>query len=111
MSKIAIQLSDDRSIIGYASESTAEAQSKYESWTLVASNPVFSIDNMYSWTVRESDNTLVHISTMLTPEEESHKSAKELTDIILANSTDIEDIKKSVMLLTNMQLNATTGGN
>lgn len=71
MSKIAIKLNDDRNIIGYASESTAEAQSKYEGWTLVDSDPAFSIDNMFSWTVRESDNVLVHISTGMAPNEES----------------------------------------
>lgn len=41
-----------------------------EGWTLVESDPAFSIDNKYSWTIRESDNKLVHISTGMTPDEE-----------------------------------------
>ena len=34
------------------------------------SDPAFSIDKMYKWTVRESDGLLVHISTGMTPDEE-----------------------------------------
>ena len=70
--KIAVQLDDDRNITGiYGSpESGAEKQSKIEGWTLVDSNPAFSIDEMYKWTVRESDGLLVHISTGMTPDEE-----------------------------------------
>ncbi|WDT66114.1 hypothetical protein NV391_02595 [Companilactobacillus crustorum] len=70
--KIAIQLNSDRNIIGiYSSpESGAEQQSKIEGWTLVDSDPAFSIDEMFKWTVRKSDNKLVHISTGMTPDEE-----------------------------------------
>lgn len=70
--KIAVQLDDDRNITGiYGSpESGAEKQSKIDGWTLVDSNPAFSIDEMYKWTVRESDGLLVHISTGMTPDEE-----------------------------------------
>jgi hypothetical protein len=70
--KIAIQLNPDRNIIGiYSSpESGAEQQSKIEGWTLVDSDPAFSIENKELWTVRESDNVLVHISTGMTPDEE-----------------------------------------
>ena len=70
--KIAIQLNSDRNITGiYSSpESGAEQQSKIDGWTLVDSNPAFSIDESFKWTVRESDNKLVHISTGMTPDEE-----------------------------------------
>lgn len=47
--------------------------SKYKlkkGWLLVESNPAFSIENKELWTVRESDNVLVHISTGMTPDEE-----------------------------------------
>lgn len=70
--KIAVQLDDDRNITGiYGSpESGAEKQSKIDGWILVDSDPAFSIDKMYKWTVRESDGLLVHISTGMTPDEE-----------------------------------------
>ena len=70
--KIAIKLDENRNIIGiYSSpESGAEQQSKIEGWTLVDSDPAFSIENKELWTVRESDNVLVHISTGMTPDEE-----------------------------------------
>ncbi|QMT84191.1 hypothetical protein [Companilactobacillus pabuli] len=70
--KIAVQLDDDRNITGiYGSpESGAEKQSKIDGWILVDSDPAFSIDEMYKWTVRESDGLLVHISTGMTPDEE-----------------------------------------
>lgn len=70
--KISLELDDNRSIIGInnTNENAAEAQSKYDGWTLVESDPAFSIDNMYLWTVRESDGLLVHISTGMTPDEE-----------------------------------------
>lgn len=47
--------------------------SKYKlkkNWLLVESNPAFSIENKELWTIRESDNVLVHISTGMTPDEE-----------------------------------------
>lgn len=73
--KIAIQLDADRNIIGTVTtnELGAELQVKLfsdQGWVLVDSDPAFSIDNKYSWTIRESDNKLVHISTGMTPDEE-----------------------------------------
>ncbi|WP_125764402.1 hypothetical protein [Companilactobacillus hulinensis] len=72
MSKVAIQLDDSRKIIGYASENTAEAQSQFEGWILVDNDPAFLVGDMYFWTVRESDNKLVHIATGMTPDEETN---------------------------------------
>lgn len=43
---------------------------KDKGWIIVESNPFFNYLNKYDWTVRESDNTLVHISTGMTPDEE-----------------------------------------
>lgn len=110
--KIAVQLNSDRNIIDtYLSpEEGAKLQvQKYsnQGWILVDSDPAFSIDNKYSWTVRESDNKLVHISTGLTPDEETQKSSTELTNLVLAQGTDIEQIKQSITALTNMQLGTT----
>lgn len=114
MAQIAVMVTNNI-ISDFADENSAKEQSKVQGWILVDNDPAFSPSEMFRWTVRSSDNVLVHVDTMLTPEEESHKSTKELTDIVLANSSDIEDIKKSVMLLTNMKLNPdatpTTGGN
>lgn len=70
--KISIKLDADRNIIGVnnTNDSAAEAQSKIKGWSLIESNPAFSIENKELWTVRESDNALVHISTGFTPDEE-----------------------------------------
>lgn len=70
--KIAIKLDENRNIIGInaTNDYAAEQQSKIDGWTLVDSNPAFSIDESFKWTVRESDNKLVHISTGMTPDEE-----------------------------------------
>ena len=70
--KIAVQLDDDRNInrINATSDYAAEKQSEVEGWMLVRSNVDFSISNKDIWTVRKSDNILVHISTGMTPDEE-----------------------------------------
>lgn len=73
--KIAVQVNSDRNIIGTVttSELGAELQAKLfkdKGWVLVDSDPAFSITESYLWTVRESDNKLVHISTGMTPDEE-----------------------------------------
>jgi hypothetical protein len=69
MDQIAVKL-DNTAIIGVV---VGRAVSKYESekgWRLVENDPAFSVDSVSSWTVRESDNKLVHISTGMTPDEE-----------------------------------------
>lgn len=73
--KIAIQLNDDRNIIGTVttSELGAELQVKLfkdKGWTLVDNDPAFLNSESYLWTIRESDNKLVHVSTGMTPDEE-----------------------------------------
>jgi hypothetical protein len=73
--KIAVQLDKDRNVVNtnVTNEFGAELQVKLfgdKGWTLVDSNPAFSIDESFKWTVRESDNKLVHISTGMTPDEE-----------------------------------------
>ena len=74
--KIAIQLDSDRNVIGTVTtnELGAELQVKLfkdKGWTLVESNPAFLNAESDLWTVRQSDNKLVHISTGMTPSEES----------------------------------------
>lgn len=71
--EIAVYLDDDRNIINVndTNDVAAEKQAKEKGWTLILnSDQAFSIDEMYKWTVRESDNKLVHISTGMTPDEE-----------------------------------------
>ena len=71
--EIAVYLDGDRNIIGVNSTNdiAAEKQANEKGWTLIQnSDPTFSIDNMYEWTVRESDGLLVHKSTGMTPDEE-----------------------------------------
>lgn len=70
--KIAVKLNEDKIVINTnnTNEKAAKEQAKKEGWTLVESDPAFSIETEYLWTVRESDNKLVHISTGMTPDEE-----------------------------------------
>ena len=70
--KIAVQLDDDRNIVGInaTNDYAAEQQSKINGWILIQSDPAFLVSESYLWTVRETDNTLVHISTGMTPDEE-----------------------------------------
>lgn len=70
--KIAVKLNQDNSIqyTNATNEDSALKQSRYDGWTLVDSDPAFSSAESYLWTVRETDNTLVHISTGMTPDEE-----------------------------------------
>lgn len=73
--KIAIKLDEDRNILNVnnTNEYGSELQVKLfgdKGWTLVDNDPAFSVAESYLWTVRESDNTLVHTSTGMTPDEE-----------------------------------------
>lgn len=71
--EIAVYLDDGRNIIGVNNTNNlaAEMQANEKGWTLIQnSDPAFSIDEMYKWTVRESDNKLIHKSTGMTPDEE-----------------------------------------
>lgn len=96
--KIAVQLNADRNIIGTVttSEFGAELQVKLfkdKGWTLVESDPAFSSAESYLWSVRESDNKLVHISTGMTPDEETTQANALLGKnvgqaIVTANSAD-----------------------
>lgn len=70
--KIAVKLNNNKSVSEaylYPEEGAIE-QSKLVNWALVDNNQCFSISEMYLWTIRESDNVLVHISTGMTPDEE-----------------------------------------
>ena len=94
--EIAVYLDDGRNIIGVNSTNNiaAEKQANEKGWVLIQnSDPAFSIDEMFKWTVRESDNKLVHISTGMTPDEETTQANALLGKnvgqaIVTANSAD-----------------------
>lgn len=109
--KIAIQLDDDRNIIGTVttSEFGAELQVKLfkdKGWTLVDNDPAFSSSDSYLWTVRESDNKLVYLSDNQTPEERNQTSITALTQDGLATKMTTVQLQTAVTALTksNFQL-------
>lgn len=110
--KIAVQLNNDRNIThsNVTNEFGAELQVKLfkdKGWTLVESDPAFLVDEAYLWTVRESDNKLVHISSRKTPEEESQDNITELTKGNLANQMTGVQLQTAVTALTKSNLQLT----
>lgn len=103
--KIAVQLDPDRNIIHVNDTSEDGAKLQIEKfsdkgWTLVESDPAFSIETEYLWTVRESDTKLVHISTGLTPDEETKASLVELTKDQLKDSLTKDQLQTALTTLT-----------
>lgn len=94
--KIAVTLNSDGYIgeINDTNESAAINQAKKKGWMVVDSDPTFAFHELYLWTVRKSDNTLVHIATNQTPEEEKNAVITQLTLQNLSLSNDISDLKK-----------------
>ena len=97
--KIAVQVDDGKNIINInnTNEDGARKQAETygnEGWVLVNSVPTFSIDQKHLWTVRSGDNVLVHIDTNQTPEEEKNTVITKLTLQNLAQSNEIEELKK-----------------
>ena len=108
--EIAIELDDDRNIIGVNNTNNlaAETQANEKGWTLIQnSDPAFSIENMYEWTVRESDSKLVHISTGKTPDEENKDALAELTKQNLAGQLTDTQVQAAVTDLTKQNLQLT----
>lgn len=102
MSKISIIIDKNNSISNILNFAVNNGD-----YVVVEDNPSFKVSERFQWTIRQSDNVLVHKSTGLTPEEESQKSSTEITNVLMANAKDIDDIKQSITALTSMQL----GGN
>lgn len=101
--EIAVYLDDGRNIIGVNSTNNlaAEMQANEKGWTLIQnSDPAFSIDEMFKWTVRQSDNKLVHISTGLTPDEETKESLTNLTKEQLNDSLTKAQLQMALTTLT-----------
>lgn len=110
--KIAVQLNADRNIIGTVttSEFGAELQVKLfkdKGWTLVESDPAFYVNEIYLWTVRESDNKLVYLSDNQTTEERNQNNITELTKGNLANQMTGVQLQTAVTALTKSNLQLT----
>lgn len=103
--KIAVQLDDNRNIVGTVTtnELGAELQVKLfsnQGWVLVDSDPTFSSAESYLWTIRESDNKLVHISTGMIPDEETKESLTNLTKQQLNDSLTKAQLQMALTTLT-----------
>lgn len=101
--EIAVYLDDDRNIIGVNNTNNlaAEIQANEKGWTLIQnSDPAFLITESYLWTVRASDNKLVHRSTGLTPDEETKTSLVELTKDQLKDSLTKDQLQTALTTLT-----------
>ncbi|KAE9557892.1 hypothetical protein [Companilactobacillus bobalius] len=101
--KISVYLDDDRNIIGVNNTSNiaAEMQATEKGWTLIQNSDLaFSIENMYEWTVRESDNKLVHKSTGKTPDEEMKNTIKILTEGQLNGQLTDKQVQEAVTAMT-----------
>lgn len=107
MNRMAVKLNVYGSVSDVAPYPYSYNQKSENGWVFVEEDLRILKEDIHLWTVRQSDNVLVHKSTGLTPEEESQKSATEMTNILMGNAKDIEDIKQSITALTSMQL----GGN
>ena len=109
MMKIAVQLDDDRNIVGInaTNDYAAQQQSKIDGWTLIQSDPAFLVSESYLWTVRETDNTLVHISTGMTPSEETKHAISELTKQNLTGQLTNTQVQAAVTALTKQNLQLT----
>lgn len=101
--EIAVYLDDDRNIIGVNNTNNlaAEKQANEKGWVLIQnSDPAFPIDEMFKWTVRESDNKLIHKSTGMTPDEETKTSLVELTKDQLKDSLTKDQLQMALTTLT-----------
>ena len=108
--EIAVYLDDGRNIIGVNNTNNlaAEMQANEKGWTLIQnSDPAFSIENKELWTVRESDNVLVHISTGMTPDEETKHAISELTKQNLTGQMTNSQVQSAVTALTKQNLQLT----
>lgn len=100
--EIAVYLDDSRNIINVndTNDIAAEKQAKEKGWILIQSDPAFLVSESYLWTVRESDNKLVHISTGLTPDEETKVSLVGLTKDQLKDSLTKDQLQMALTTLT-----------
>lgn len=103
MVKIAITLSDNGNVMDFIDYPYSMNQ-KGSNLIFVEKPIGFSIDNMYEWTVRESDNTLVHISTGLTPDEETKASLADLTKDQLKGQLMDNQVQQAITTMTKQAI-------
>ena len=97
MAKIYVHLTESGNIF----ECSTEFQT---GWTEVENDPAFNIENMMEWTVRSTDNCLVHILTGKTPDEENKDALAELTKQNLAFQLTDTQVQATVTALTKQNL-------
>ena len=105
--EIAVYLDNDRNIINVNNTNNlaAEKQAIEKGWTLIQnSDPAFSIDEMYKWTVRESDGLLVHKSTGQTPDEEAKALLSELTKGQLKVQMTADQVQQAITSVTKQAI-------
>lgn len=99
MNQIAVYIRNNM-ITKVATEKSAQKYASKPGWTLVESDPAFSIETEYLWTVRASDNKLVHVSTGKTPDEETKESLTNLTKEQLNDSLTKAQLQMALTTLT-----------
>ncbi|MDT6951153.1 hypothetical protein [Companilactobacillus alimentarius] len=75
-------------------------ESNEKGWQVVDDDPEFNYSNKFDWTVRESDNKLVHVKTGMTPDEETKASLVELTKDQLKDSLTKGQLQTALITLT-----------
>ncbi|APX72851.1 hypothetical protein M5C72_07040 [Companilactobacillus allii] len=103
MSKIAVKLNDN-GIYEYISYPYSLNQDTSKGWILIESDPAFNISDMSNWTIRESDNKLVHISSNQTPDEENQNAITELTKQGLNQTLTVGQLQSAVTEVTKQNL-------
>jgi len=99
MNQIAVYIRNNM-VTNVATEKSALLYASKKGWILVDSDPTFSIENKFLWTVRVSDTKLVHISTGLTPDEETKASLVELAKDQLKDSLTKDQLQTALTTLT-----------
>lgn len=79
-------------------------ESNEEGWQVVDDDPEFNYSNKFEWTVRESDNKLVHKSTGKTPDEEMKNTIKILTEGQLNGQLTDKQVQEAVTAMTKQAI-------
>ncbi|WP_125711775.1 hypothetical protein [Companilactobacillus kedongensis] len=104
MVKLAFKQDSDGNITDVAEYPSSLYQNKSKGWIVVEDEPAFSIDEKFLWTIRPSDNVLVHKSTNMTPGEEHNDVLTKLTLQNLQLTKIIEDLKTALTTSTKQNL-------
>lgn len=104
MVKVAFKQDDDGNITDIAEYPSSLYQDKNKGWIVVEDDPTFSISEKFNWTIRPTDNALVHKSTNMTPDEEHNDVLTKLTLQNLQLTKIIEDLKTALTTSTKQNL-------